>query len=133
MAARRRSTSSRRRMAAPSCASPFRSTAAGRSMPEPRARIRALVVDDEPSARDAVLTLLGEHDGIDVVGEATNGVEAVDAIRRLRPELLFLDIQMPDLDGFSVLEQLGADVPAGVVFVTAHDEHAIRAFDVHAL
>jgi two-component system LytT family response regulator len=102
-------------------------------MAETRGRIRAIVVDDEPSARDVVLTLLGRHDGIEVIGEASNGVEAVEVIRRLKPELLFLDIQMPDLDGFSVLEQLGADVPPGVVFVTAHDEHAIRAFDVHAL
>src|SRR3954466_5380663 len=102
-------------------------------MADMRSRIRAVVVDDEPAARDVVLTLLAQHDRIDIVGEATNGVEAVDVIRRLRPELLFLDIQMPALGGFSVLEQLGADVPPGVVFVTAHDEHAIRAFDVHAL
>lgn len=102
-------------------------------MADPRSRIRAIVVDDEPSARDVVLTLLAEHEGIEIVGEATNGVEAVDVIRHLRPELLFLDIQMPDLDGFAVLERLGAEVPRGVVFVTAHDEHAIRAFDVHAL
>jgi two-component system LytT family response regulator len=68
-----------------------------------------------------------------VVGEATNGREAVDVVRRERPDLLFLDVQMPDLDGFGVLEALGADVPRAVVFVTAHDEHAIRAFELHAL
>lgn len=102
-------------------------------MAEGRNPIRAVVVDDEPSARDVVLTLLREHDGIEVIGEATNGVEAVEVVRRLEPDLLFLDIQMPDLDGFSVLERLGTHVPRGVVFVTAHDEHAIRAFDVHAL
>jgi two-component system, LytTR family, response regulator len=102
-------------------------------MPETRSRIRAVVADDEPSARDVVITLLADHERIELVGEATNGVEAVDVVRRLRPDLLFLDIQMPDLDGFSVLEQLGAEVPPGIVFVTAHDEHAIRAFDVHAL
>jgi two-component system LytT family response regulator len=98
-----------------------------------KATIRAVVVDDEPAARDVIVTLLAEHPEVEVIGQATNGVEAVDVIRRTRPDLLFLDIQMPDQDGFSVLETLGADVPRGVVFVTAHDEHAIRAFDVHAL
>lgn len=95
--------------------------------------VRAVVVDDEPSGREAVTTLLGEHPTVQVVGEAANGKEAVQLVRRLRPDLLFLDIQMPDQDGFRVLEELGDDVPRGVVFVTAHDEHAIRAFDVHAL
>lgn len=106
-------------------------------MPEvsgaPASIVRAVVVDDEPSSREAVLTMLAEHAGIEIVGEATNGREAVDVIRATRPDLLFLDIQMPDHDGFSVLESLGAEVPRGVVFVTAHDEHAIRAFEVHAL
>ena len=95
--------------------------------------IRAVVVDDEPGAREVVLTLLAEHARVRVVGEATNGREAIDVVRRTRPDLLFLDIEMPGEDGFRVLESLGADVPPGVVFVTAHDEHAIRAFDVHAL
>ena len=103
------------------------------STAETRGRVRAVVVDDEPSARDVVLTLLAEHPRVEVIGEATNGVQAVEVIRRTRPDLVFLDIQMPDQDGFAVLEALGADVPPGVVFVTAHDEHAIRAFDVHAL
>ena len=97
------------------------------------ALVRAVVVDDEPTARDVVRTLLTEHPTIEVVGEATNGKEAVLLVRQLRPDLLFLDIQMPDQDGFRVLESLGDDVPRGIVFVTAHDEHAIRAFDVHAL
>ena len=95
--------------------------------------VRAVVVDDEPTAREVVRTLLTEHPTIEVVGEATNGKEAVLLVRQLRPDLLFLDIQMPDQDGFRVLESLGDDVPRGIVFVTAHDEHAIRAFDVHAL
>jgi len=101
----------------------------------PRARsvVRAVVVDDEPTAREVVTTLLTEHPTIEVVGEASNGKEAVALVRRVRPDLLFLDIQMPDQDGFRVLEALGDDVPRGIVFVTAHDEHAIRAFDVHAL
>jgi two-component system LytT family response regulator len=95
--------------------------------------VRAVVVDDEPTGREAVTTLLAEHATVRVVGEASNGKEAVELVRRLRPDLLFLDIQMPDKDGFRVLEELGDDVPRGIVFVTAHDEHAIRAFDVHAL
>jgi two-component system LytT family response regulator len=95
--------------------------------------VRAVVVDDEPAARDAVRTLLAEHQAIKLVGEAANGAEAVEVLRSTRPDLVFLDVQMPDEDGFGVLEQLGADVPRGVVFVTAHDQHAIRAFEVHAL
>jgi two-component system LytT family response regulator len=95
--------------------------------------VRAVVVDDEPAARDAVRTLLAEHQVIRLVGEAANGAEAVEVVRSTRPDLVFLDVQMPDEDGFGVLEQLGADVPRGVVFVTAHDQHAIRAFEVHAL
>jgi two-component system LytT family response regulator len=96
-------------------------------------RFRALVVDDEPVAREAVHTLLREEPAIEVVGEAASGDEAVKGARRLRPDLLFLDVQMPGRDGFQVLEALGPDVPRGVVFVTAFDEHALRAFDVHAL
>ena len=95
--------------------------------------VRAVVVDDEPTAREVVMTLLAEHPTVEVVGQATNGKEAVQLVRQLKPDLLFLDIQMPDQDGFGVLDALGDDVPRGIVFVTAHDEHAIRAFDVHAL
>ncbi len=101
--------------------------------PGEHSRVRALVADDEPAAREAVITMLADHPQVEVVGEATNGDEAVEMIRRLRPDLLFLDIQMPDRDGFGVLDALGDDVPGGIVFVTAHDEHALRAFDVHAL
>jgi two-component system LytT family response regulator len=95
--------------------------------------IRAVIVDDEPSARDAVRALLADHPQVQVCGEAANGPEAVKQIRDLKPDLAFLDVQMPGLDGFGVLDALGADLPRGVVFVTAHDEHAIRAFEVHAL
>jgi two-component system LytT family response regulator len=95
--------------------------------------LRAVIVDDEPDARDVVRTLLAAHEAIRVVGEATNGREAVTVIRRERPDIVFLDVQMPDLHGFGVLERLGGDVPRAVVFVTAHDEHAIRAFELHAL
>jgi two-component system LytT family response regulator len=95
--------------------------------------LRAAIVDDEPSARDAVRLMLADHAEVQVVGEASNGNEAVKVVRETRPDLLFLDVQMPDLDGFGVLDALGDEIPRGVVFVTAHDEHAIRAFEVHAL
>lgn len=96
-------------------------------------RVRCVVVDDEPAAREVVRTMLAAHPELEIVGEATNGVEAGRVIRSLEPDLVFLDVQMPDRDGFRVLEELGDAVPPGVVFVTAHDEHAIRAFEVHAL
>lgn len=101
-------------------------------MPEGRV-FRAIVVDDEPAARDALRALLAEEPRVTVIGEARNGDEAVARTRTLRPDLLLLDVQMPDRDGFGVLDALGDDVPAGIVFVTAHDEHALRAFEVHAL
>lgn len=93
---------------------------------------RAVVVDDEPTAREVVTTFLAEEPRVEVVGEAGDGDTAVALVREVRPDLLFLDVQMPDRDGFGVLEALGDDVPPGVVFVTAHDEHALRAFEVHA-
>jgi two-component system LytT family response regulator len=96
-------------------------------------RIRAVIVDDEPSAREAVAMLLLGEPEVEIVGVAANAGEAVTVVRETTPDLLFLDIQMPDADGFAVLDALGADTPRGVVFVTAHDEHAIRAFEVHAL
>jgi two-component system LytT family response regulator len=92
-----------------------------------------VIVDDERVAREAVVTLLRDEPAVEVVGEAASGAEAVDLVRRLRPELMFLDVQMPGGDGFQVLEALGPDVPRGVVFVTAFDAHAVRAFEVHAL
>jgi two-component system LytT family response regulator len=95
--------------------------------------IRAVIVDDEPSAREVVRAMLADHAEVQIVGEATNGSDAIEVIRRVRPDLVFLDVQMPDGDGFGVLDDLGEQVPRGVVFVTAHDEHAIRAFEVHAL
>lgn len=95
--------------------------------------IRAVIVDDEPAAREVVRTMLAEYPSVTLVGEATNGNEAIGVIRRENPDLLLLDVQMPDRDGFGVLDALGDAVPRGVVFVTAHDEHAVRAFEVHAL
>lgn len=94
---------------------------------------RAVVVDDEPAAREAILTMLADEPDVTVVGQAGNGDQAIPLIRSLRPDLLFLDIQMPDRDGFQVLEALGGEVPPGLVFVTAYDQHALRAFEVHAL
>lgn len=98
-----------------------------------RPPLRAVVVDDEPAARDVLRVFLDVEPRIRLVGEAANGVDAIDVVRSARPDLLFLDIQMPDTDGFGVLESLGADIPRGIVFVTAHDEHALRAFEIHAL
>lgn len=98
-------------------------------MPE----IRTLIVDDEPVARAGMRKLLDDDPDITVVGEAADGVAAVAAVRRLKPDLLLLDIQMPELNGFEVLEQLGPDAVPAVVFVTAYDQFAVRAFEVQAL
>jgi two-component system LytT family response regulator len=96
-------------------------------------RIRAIIADDEPLARRGIRQLLAPHADVAVVAEARNGHETVRALRELKPDLLFLDVQMPELDGFGVLREIGAkDMPA-VIFVTAYDEFAVRAFDAHAL
>jgi two-component system LytT family response regulator len=95
-------------------------------------RIRALIVDDEPYARERVRRLLGEDREIEVVGESPDGFRAVEQIRRLEPDLLFLDVMMPGKDGFEVLEEVGAPLPA-VIFLTAFDRFAVRAFDACAL
>jgi two-component system LytT family response regulator len=95
--------------------------------------IRTLVVDDEPLARETVRVRLERERDVEVVGEAGDGPAAVDAIRRLAPDLVVLDIQMPGLDGFEVLERAAVDVMPTVIFVTAYDRFAIRAFEVHAL
>ena len=95
--------------------------------------IRAVIVDDESPARDLLQELLEAHDDVQVVGECANGIEAVSATRELSPDLLFLDIQMPQVDGFEVLELLSPDIRPAVIFTTAHDEFALKAFDVHAV
>lgn len=95
--------------------------------------LRALVVDDEAVARRRVARLLSERDDVELAGEASGGRAAVEAIGRLRPDVVFLDVQMPDLDGFQVLESLDLDELPAVVFVTAHDQHALRAFEACAI
>ena len=97
------------------------------------ADIRALIVDDEALARERVRTLLAAAPGVEILTECTGGREAVEAILEHQPDLVFLDVQMPDLDGFQVLEALGDDQLPAIVFVTAYDEYAIKAFDVHAI
>jgi two-component system LytT family response regulator len=95
--------------------------------------LNILVVDDEPLARVGLHMLLSEDPDVAVVEEAANGREAVAAIRDRRPDLVFLDVQMPEMDGFSVLQEVGPELMPAVVFVTAHDQYAIRAFDVNAI
>jgi two-component system, LytTR family, response regulator len=95
--------------------------------------IRALIVDDEPMARRNVTVLLRGDPDIGAVEECGSGVEAIEAMRRSMPDLVFLDVQMPECDGFDVLELMGSDLPHAIIFVTAHDEYALRAFEAGAL
>ena len=94
-------------------------------------RIRAIIVDDEELARHVLHELIAAHTEIEIVAECANGFEAVKAVTELKPDLLFLDIQMPKLDGFEVLELIGTDL--AIVFCTAYDQYALRAFEVHAV
>lgn len=94
--------------------------------------LRALVVDDEPVARQRLRALLKSEPRVHVVGECENGYVALDAVRRLSPELMFLDVQMPGLDGFELIELLDAAERPAVIFVTAYDKYALRAFEVCA-
>src|ERR1700750_542658 len=98
-----------------------------------RAKIRTMVVDDEPLARSNLTVLLRRDPEICVIGECGSGVEAAQEIRHASPELLFLDIQMPECDGFDVLMMLGKHIPPAVVFVTAYEQYALRAFEAGAL
>jgi two-component system LytT family response regulator len=96
-------------------------------------RFRVVIADDEPLARARVESLLRSQSDCEVVARCESGAETVATVRRVRPDILFLDVQMPGGDGFAVLEKLDTDAPPVVVFVTAFDQHALRAFEVHAL
>ena len=95
--------------------------------------IRTLIVDDEPLARDRVKRFLRDEDGIEIVGECGNGVDAVAGIKEKKPDLVFLDIQMPEKNGFDVIRSLSPKTLPTIIFVTAYDQYALQAFDVHAL
>lgn len=96
-------------------------------------KIRAMVVDDEAMARERVVGMLRQEQDIELIGECSDGQQAVDAINAQHPDLVFLDVQMPACDAFGVIEKVGADKMPAVVFVTAYDEYALRAFEVHAI
>jgi two-component system LytT family response regulator len=96
-------------------------------------KIRILVADDEPLARRGVRQMLAPHADVSVVGESRNGAETLRALAALKPDLLFLDVQMPEMDGFAVLRARGPDRMPAVIFVTAHDEFAVQAFEAHAI
>src|SRR5690242_555605 len=95
--------------------------------------IRTLIVDDETLARQRLLELLASEEDVEVVGECANGLSAIASIEKCKPDLIFLDIQMPEKDGFEVVEQLGSERNGDIIFVTAYDQFALRAFRAHAL
>lgn len=95
--------------------------------------IRTLIVDDEPLPRERIRTLLAEHPAVEVIGESRDGQEALQNILTEHPDLVFLDIQMPELDGFDVIQAIAPDQLPAIIFVTAFDEYAIRAFEVNAI
>lgn len=96
-------------------------------------KIRTLIVDDEPLARERIRMLLNEEPDVEVLAESTNGTEALKAIEKLAPDLVFLDVQMPELSGFQVLDRLDASRIPVIIFVTAYDQYALKAFEVCAL
>jgi two-component system LytT family response regulator len=98
-----------------------------------RKRLRVLIADDEPLGRERISALLAAHDDVEVVAAVDDGVKAVDAIRSLRPDIAFLDFQMPGLTGFDVVREVGAERMPVTIFVTAYDQHALGAFELHAL
>jgi two-component system LytT family response regulator len=100
---------------------------------EERGKIRVVVVDDEPLARSNLKVLLQRDGEVEIVGECGSGAEALEEIRKRKPDVVFLDVQMPECDGFDVLEQLRGEMPAALVFVTAYDQYALRAFEAGAL
>lgn len=96
-------------------------------------KITALIVDDEPLARKFIRRMLEKHPSVEIVGECGNGREAVTSILKVKPRLVFLDVQMPEMDGFTTLETLGAAPLPQIIFVTAYEQYAIRAFEIYAL
>ena len=102
-------------------------------MSSPPERLRVLVVDDEAPARQRLIDLLRQDAGVDSIAEAANGLDAVEMMRVDRPDLVFLDVQMPELDGLGVVDAIGAMAMPLTVFVTAYDQHAVRAFEANAL
>ena len=95
--------------------------------------LRLMVVDDEPACRDGMGYLINEREDMEVVAMCSNGAEAIDAIQKLRPDLVMLDIQMPEIDGFQVLCALDPNLVPAIIFVTAYDQYAVKAFEAHAL
>src|SRR5262245_28262486 len=100
----------------------------GKPMP-----LTTLIVDDEPLAREGLRALLSKDADVSAIREAKDGREAIVAIRAFNPDLVFLDVQMPEMDGFAVVRRIGAEHMPAVVFVTAHDQYAIQAFEINAL
>ncbi len=96
-------------------------------------KIRALIVDDEPIAREGLRTLLAAERDIEIISVSRNGREAIQAIREQKPDLVFLDVQMPKMNGLTVIEQIGVQQMPAVVFVTAYDKYALQAFEINAL
>ncbi|MDX1951254.1 MAG: LytTR family DNA-binding domain-containing protein [Verrucomicrobiota bacterium] len=96
-------------------------------------KIRTLIIDDEELARDRIRSLLSNESSIEIIGECSDGKTAVEMIDRESPDLVFLDVQMPELDGFQVLESISPEKTPKIIFVTAHEKFALRAFDFHAI
>ena len=96
-------------------------------------KTRVVIVDDEPIAREGIRTQLGREAGVEIVAECGDGLQAVEAIRELAPDVLFLDVQMPGMNGFEVLQTVGVDLMPAVIFVTAYDKYALQAFEVNAV
>jgi two-component system LytT family response regulator len=96
-------------------------------------KIRVLIVEDEPLARERIRTLLADEPDVHLLGEMGDGRSAVEAIRSRKPDLVFLDVNIPELNGFGVIEEIGVERMPAVVFVTAYDQFAVKAFDTHAL
>lgn len=95
--------------------------------------VRSIIVDDEPHARDKLLEILNEHDKVEIVAVCKNGLEAINEINNKRPDLIFLDIEMPEIDGFQVIENIECDPLPYTIFVTAYSHYAVKAFEVEAL